>query len=327
MKSARNIIILCAVFLLFSSCNTIYEFPGEDPIDPTSINCRVTLTEDLSDEVYLDIDSKTEESRYIRCKISIYDYDDAKSNSTPIIHDVFYPPIPEDDILTIDRTYTLQARRYKVAVWIDGVATQADVDNYYHTNSLGAIEIMMPYTGDIKNKDAIAARDTMDLTGFQYAWEGNYTKELETYHPFGQYEIITKDLIKALSRADLAVEDIQTKVSYLGYLPSIYNIIDGRLSDAVLGVSYDAQIVALSDSTAHITTDFVMVNGSSTEVSIQLDFFDQNGVALNTATVNGIPIQKHRKTTIYGEFLTVSSNSGITVDKDFDGEINIVLPD
>ncbi len=325
MRNVRNILIFGFVSLLFSSCDTVYEFPGSDAIDPTSINCRIMLTEDLSDEVYVDIDSKSEESRYIRCKISIYNYDDALSTSTPVIHDVFYPPIPEDDILTIDRTYDLQAREYKIAVWIDGVATEEDIDNYYYTESLAAVEIMMPYAGDIYNKDAIAARDTIDLTGFQYSWSGDYLKVLETYHPFGQYEIITTDLQKALSKADLSVEEIITKVSYTGYLPSIYNIVEGRLTDAVLGVSYDAQIVALSDSTAHITTDFVMVNGSSTEVSVQLEFYDSEGIALNTASISGIPIEKHAKTTIYGEFLTVSSSSGITVDNEYEGEINIYL--
>ncbi len=311
MSQNLKLTIIALFTLLLTAVGCESQSNEESPTgEDTVINCRVTMSVDMSVlSAYDDYEvTKSGADLYWRCKLAIYDAADATATSTPILEDIVYPELSSELMLDVDEIYTLQAKEYKVAVWIDAVRTKDNSDNYYTTENLGTVKIMEDYVGDELDKDAMAACDILDLTQFQNAWEGEYHLTLEAFHPFGQYEVITTDLIKAFSNYGLSVQDIVTKVYYNDYLTSSYNVLEQRLNDSKLGVSYNAQLVALTDSTAHITTDFVMVSSTEDEVSLQICFYDKEDNLLNTTAVSSIPIAVQKKTTVYGEFLTTSGD-------------------
>ena len=74
-------------------------------------------------------------------------------------------------------------------------------------------------------------------------------------------------------------------------------------------------------------SDYIFVNGSESAVTVNLSIRDDKGNVLNEVSGINVPIVRGKLTTIRDEFLTKSYTPGIGIDTDFEGEINIVIPD
>jgi hypothetical protein len=69
-----------------------------------------------------------------------------------------------------------------------------------------------------------------------------------------------------------------------------------------------------------------LVNGKQSAVTVQIGLYDKEDRQLALSTPINVPLQRNHHTLIKGSFLIEETSGGITINPDFDGEHNIVIP-
>ena len=83
----------------------------------------------------------------------------------------------------------------------------------------------------------------------------------------------------------------------------------------------------MSSQEAHLGSDFIFVNGEESAVNVNLRVLDEQGTVINEVQGIEVPIARGKLTSIRDEFLTQSYAPGIGIDPEFDGNIEVVIPD
>ncbi len=128
----------------------------------------------------------------------------------------------------------------------------------------------------------------------------------------------TETVTRAIDLSDYTVE-----FSYTGFMPSSYSIFTFKPVDAIGGVVFTSTPTEYDEDNAALGFDYVFVGDSETTVSVKLTVYDTDGEAISSTSAISIPLMRSQHTLIYGEFLTSSSNGGVGVDPDYDGQYNI----
>ncbi|MFR9611861.1 MAG: DUF6562 domain-containing protein [Rikenellaceae bacterium] len=337
MKSFIRLIISSLTIFVLMSCEKVFEYPDDNPVDPTlvnfDLNIKLAIPSDLEFELYDEVNLKSSGTAVYFLRTLIEIYDDGNS-TTPIIRDTLYSYYDLIGELDLHYTTTLNAKCYDVAIWSDIAESNPSGDMYYYTASnLTQIKYTEPYVGNTDLKNAFATNIEIDLTGYRDEWNAVYEYVAGLERPQARFEIITTDLEQFLARhgdggdESADIDDFTVEVLYDGYMPYGFNALTDKPNEARQSISYMTTMEDLNDGTARLAFDLVFVNHTESGVNVSLNIYDKSGEIVAQAGSIAIPIYRNMNTIVIDEYLTSDYAPGIGIDPSFDGEINVVIPD
>lgn len=326
--------LMLVALSVFSGCNTITEFPDENEVDPTVINLdlKITMSEEISDWGSPVLTKSSADTMQQRLLVEIYKFNDLK---TPF----FTMDTVLDESLAVKKLeipVSLNATKYRVAVWSDYVEPGDSADLYYNTGqSLKNITYKGEYIANTILEDCFAGKADIDLTPYSDQWNVSKDLEVKINRPVGQLRIISDDVKKYIDKINsnggaITEEDI-TKftaiIFYEGFSPIGYNAFDNVLNDATTGLQYTSKFSILNENEALIAFDYMFADAEGTSYSVALQLKDANGTIINEISGRKISLKCNEITILKDEFLTGDYKPGISIDTDYDGSIDVVLPD
>ena len=339
MKRFGHIIYVLFATMLLSSCETVFQYPDENPVDPTLVNLTLNLTLDIAAiRDFEDYDgtktlsrSDDETQYHIRTIIEIYE---SGNSSDVVARSIKYYDYLDISEFAINNTFALNAKEYRILVWADAVDNTENIDLHYTSTDLRNILPTSPYTGATELKHCFSDVIDVDLTPYRDEWNVVYETEGSLERPLSRFEIITTDLDQFITeqvrsraeddtKVDVDPSKYTIKLHYDGYMPYGYNVETDIPNRAETGVEYITSLEQLSDSEARLTFDHVFVNHEESSVNISMMVYDEDGELTTQTNSINIPLLRNKRSIIKGEFLTEDYVPGVTVDPSFDGDIDI----
>lgn len=235
-----------------------------------------------------------------------------------------------------DRTYALAVppMDYHVEVWADWVDGQSA---FYDTADFGAIAVgTNPYAGAQEWRDAFCGSTEIDLSGYP-SNNSIATGSVTLSRPNARYSFISTDKDEFLDywASEIAINDgttikdpdaidissIRVVVTYPEYMPSVFNLHEGVVSDSATGVSFETHPRVLRDGSLEVAWDWVLASDEDASVVVSLAFYSSDGTFINRIDSVNVPLAPGSNTTVKGKLLTSNFSSGIRIDPSFDGEI------
>lgn len=235
-------------------------------------------------------------------------------------------PTDEEDEYTFD--LSIFEGTYSVSLWVD-YSDNLIADKYYNTSSLSKIDILdkASYFGNTSQKDGFWAKERIVIDASDEEVT-RATTEVKMTRPFAKYNMQTTDIDKyreyMLKDETLPEpEDLVVKVIYQGFFPSQFNIVQGVVSDALTGYSYDG-INEIEGNIMHLASDYIF-SMAETFTDITLEFSDSKGNLVSRCTGIRTRYCGGMESTISGNFLTrgLESNmgGGVEVETEWDDDI------
>lgn len=323
---------VCLILLLQGTTSCfVYEYPNDDC---TKVDLQLTInlckeTPYIYDNLIL---GRADDENLMR-RYLIEVYSDAPENNALVTKTVLYQN--PNDSSAVSTTLILPAKKYKIAMWQDYVNAQK-LNPYYETPSTKAIHLppVVLYKGDTEQKKCASTCIDADLTPYADLWHYQVEVNDTLRSPLARIEFITTDVDKFMEKysrtsapfdASVALQSFTAKIVYHAYLPSGFNVMTNRPNDSSLGYSCQTQIVQFSPKEARVGFDYVLINSHESHVEATLVIYDDKGNEINHSEPIKIPIKRGGTTLIYDEFLTKDAKSGVSIDAEFEGEINIYV--
>lgn len=229
-------------------------------------------------------------------------------------------------LLADDRTFDmpLGAGSYDVRLWSDYVPVGNESDWYYNTADSKAVKIASAdsYTAGSDTKDAFYGTFTVDL--------GNEVQShrVEMIRPFAKYQLVATDVEQyaalVANNGYPPLSEAVIRVLYQGFFPSSFNVVSGMPNNADTGVKFVATPGEVTGQAVEIATDYVLVNGSESAVTVTIVLADRNGKEYGRTTDVTVAYRRGYLTTVSGDFLTAGkTGGGIIIDTEWDGEYNV----
>lgn len=339
---------ILAVALLFMGCDTIYEYPDENQVDPTAIDFTINVELNLDQECdsQQEITSRSVAQNKIlsghKVRLIIEAYPD-KYPGSDLVDSEIYNTKPYtrkelvfDNIESVEKNIEVQLKLspkpYIFLVWVDYLHAESG-NSYYNADRLHTIQLAKPHISNTNGRDAFVCSKRINLSPYAGEWNVELTEKFTPHRPLARYELITDDIEKYLEQqtkggksADVAdLNDYTVRVSYKGYFPSGFDAITDRPDDAGVGIAYDAKLTSITDASAIIAFDHIFTNGADSFVTVDIQIYNKEGVLVNESNGIQIPYRRNVVTKIHGSFMTKSYDSGVTIDPDYDGEFDIYL--
>lgn len=346
MMRLKSVLVSLALFAFgFCSCEKIHEFPRQgEETDPTeietriSVECKVQLSgiSVTTKAGGVDLDSDELASMYNRrFIINMY----SKEPSDSLVESVtVYREVSDTSDFLIDTR--LQAKKYKLIVWMDYVRKGEGTDLFYLTSEgmrLDAIHLPAAedYTACSDFKDAQTFTSDVDLTPYAGQWFADITIPAPLERPVAKITILANDLEEYASRigytgsvSELA-EDISLEFAYNGFYPSGFNAHTGRLNDSQPGYGFKcvASFPYLFEQKkyARLGYDYMFVNGESSSVTVTVRIKSKSGDIIKEVNNVVVPITRGKETVLVLDFLTGKYVPGIGINPEFDGEYNVYV--
>lgn len=328
-----KIMMLVVAMICAASCSTITEFPDENPVDPTLVNVNITISSDSEFENLARSNTKnTDGSIKQRFIVEAYKFD---NTTTPAKREEIYAD-KSDIENTLNVSLKLHATKYRIVIWSDYVQTASPSDMYYYTaETLRKIKYNGEYIANKDEKDCFYAHEDLDLTKYSGEWNVSVDVDMSIQRPVGKFIMISDDVETYITRANSRGETISrsdlnsytAKVSYSGFAPNGFDAYDGVLNDAITGISYDTQFQIINDNEAMVAFDYVLADKSGTSYDIAIQIFDDKGKLINEVGSKKATVVCGETTTLKSDFLTGDYKPGISIDTDYDGTFDVVLPD
>lgn len=339
---------ILAVALLLMGCDTVYEYPNDNPTAPTAIDftINVELNLDLEFDFEQEITSRSVAQDEIlpghKVRLIIEAYPD-KYPGTDLVDPEIYNAKPYtrqelifEDIESVENKIevelTLSPKPYIFLVWVDYLPAEGE-NSYYNADRLHTIQLPNPHISNTNGRDAFVCNKRIDLSQYSGEWAVKLSEEFPLHRPLARYELITEDIgqyieqqTKGGKSADVSdLNDYTLKVSYRGYFPTGFDAITDKPDDAGTGIAYDAKLTNITETSAIIAFDHILTNGTDSFVRVDIQIYNGVGVLVNESRGIQIPYRRNVVTKIHGSFLTKSYYSGVAIDPNYDGEFDIYL--
>ncbi len=247
-----------------------------------------------------------------------------------------------------DFTLDLQAGSYTIMVWSD-LMQHSEAPGFHDTENFAVIRLQGEHCGNNDYRDAFRGWADVYLPADMID-RGDMEVNIDMHRPLAKYEFISTDLQefidKEFTRAEekrkaeaatnkQAVSEAPTRIDieeykvvfyYVGFMPNAYSMFTDRPVDAATGVMYESRLNRLNETEASVGFDYVLVNGAKTSVALQIGIFDNEGTRLALSRPIAVPLQRSHHTIMRGEFLTTEASEGVSINPDYDGEFNLVIP-
>lgn len=233
-----------------------------------------------------------------------------------------------DGSSSVELNEQLDPGHYKVVAW---AVCSEDVNGsgcLFSLSDLSNIRYNKGYDGCSDKKECYEARFDMNLSEDEQDSKATFTSEMHC--PMGSVEIIATDLdefSRQMASQGTSLDDYYITWNFDLYFPVGYNVLTGLPNKAETQVSFKSKIEALAATEASVGFDYIFVNGDESRVSITLALYDKNNKLLNVYSDIAVNLKRGETTLIRGEYLTKRKGSGVEINPDFDGNIDIVLPD
>lgn len=332
--------IICGVVCLgvLPACNTLGQYPDDNPVDPTMIDVDFSLTVDMSMEseamlrTYTSMLNNDYDIRYV---VDFYKGADNRSANPNgrVLRIVETDDNISEGEFKISKTIKLHALDYSVLVWVDFVRKGTETDLYYNTTDLRAVEIIREgdvYVGYRTTKDAFSTSARMDLTPYRDQRFAKHTQTVQPERPFGVYQIVTTDIDEYMSyNSALSYSVIRpstTNFTYQSMIPSGYNVQHGVPDNFKAGFKYTFDIVeTVPQSEAIVASDMVFIENTAT-YDVGFEIRSAEDKHINSVSPLRISLTRNKISVLRGEFLTKNVGNGdIGVDDGFDEEIVVPI--
>jgi hypothetical protein len=220
--------------------------------------------------------------------------------------------------------------QYTCLVWTDYVYADG-ADRYYTTTDFHKLGYtsLETYVAGTDDRNSYYGKQEFVAS----ASTGNVTVRLQS--PLARYELLVSGLGTYLADAlDLTAEDIhigdyRVTVGYSGFTPSKLNLFSGNVCDYWTGLTYSTQpryyragSTDLDDDIL-LASDYVLVNGTETNLTLYLEVRDQTGnLILKTSTFT-IPLIRNCDTQVRGSFNANTDAGGAVINSEYTGTYNI----
>jgi len=342
MKKIRLILISLLAIFFMASCSMVHEWPEEPGVDPTDVDvelkikCKVDFSGNyVVSKAPMDLSQEVPEKydrRYV-IEVRNNEYNDNILKTITVIKEA-------QDTAEFSVNVKLQARKYKVVVWMDYILKGTNKDLYYLCDngaSMKAIHLPVAskYVAGTDFKDGQHALSEIDLTQYAQQWHAKVSFYIPLKRPVAKITFLSTDIEKYAesisyvgSLEDLA-KTLKVEVSYNGYLPTGFNAVSGRLNDAEVGFGfqYQSSYPRLFEQKNYtiVGSDYVFVNSESSSVTVSAVIKDQNGKIVNEVNSIVVPIFKDVETIVTDKFFTKEYVPGIGISPEFDGEFNVYV--
>ena len=230
---------------------------------------------------------------------------------------------------------------YNFMVWSDLVQTSGD-SHFHNADNFAEITLQGEHKGNTDHRDAFRGTNSISLVADIMEHTPDIL-DITMQRPLAKYEFLTTDLKEFIDKeykylqkeAATRGENPPTRVNtddykvvfyYSGYMPNAYNMNTDKPVDSKMGVLFESKIDILNENEASLGFDYVLVNGKQSAVTVQIGLYDKEDRQLALSTPINVPLQRNLHTLIKGSFLIEETSGGITINPDFDGEHNIVIP-
>lgn len=331
----KNLLYMISAVVAMMTTGCIEESPADGVgIDPTLVNVDADVTFDLAwkeSSEPVECTRAAAEGYEPRFVVEAY----RQGESTPVLREVLLPGGDyADGTFTLPVSLKLHALRYTFAVWADYVKTDAEgADLYYDTSNFAGISCTDPYTGSTDMRAAYYGTAAVDLTQYRDDWNVHDTLHLAMQRPQARFRVIATDVkqFKVKREADsraaesVAGENYRACFSYNYFVPTSFSVLTGKPVDSGTGIGFTSDVALPTGGEAEMLlgSDYIFVNGTETSVVLNVEIKDGDGRTVSRTKDIRIPCRRGYVTTVRGDFFTATSQSGITVDTEFEGDIDI----
>lgn len=325
LTSALIFCLALTAMLLSTAC--IREYPEEGmEVDPTEIQ----LTLELSTAPPI---SASAASDYVYFVVELYE---DQADPEPIFRYAKGAARNSSCTASVSVTTSIHAGGYTLAAFAVNCSDSTGSDSVYELSDLRNITFKDgEYPGSTPLKECYSL--TMPVNLPYEVWFASDTVREELTAPVGRLEVISEDAAEFASTyisgqnpapalSDEIMDNYELRWSYDLYSPVGFNAVTGLPNKAETGVGFVTDLTPLSGEEMLLGYDYVFVNGESTTVSFTLSLYDKtSGETLNTYGGIEAEIFKGKTTTLRGNFLTVDREPGVSIDTEFDGDIDVTL--
>lgn len=336
MKRLLYLVIYMPLMWL-AGCN-VHEWPDEAPLVPLYVDL---VHETEWDTLNVPFSRAAAAGDYnIRYSIRAFALDEMGNYSREATREfVFTRNLGEE----LDNRFFLElpAGSYRLTAWTD--YTVADtLDTHYNTSGFHEIMLQGQHEGNNDMRDGFrGAEDILLETGVMELIPD--TIVLDMQRPMGKFEFVCTDLqdfidkeVRELKQnsptpedidaSDIHLEDYRIVFYYAGFMPNTFNALTDKAIDSSTGVQFTSSLSPFSETEASLGFDYVFVNSDESSVIVNLGVFNKEGKQLAMLTNVNVPLKRDQHTILRGKFLMANSDGGVSINPDFDGEHNIVIP-
>lgn len=342
--------IMMIMVIALTGCDTILQYPEYPGVDPTRPNGSLELTLDFDCEFGMlgeyeyDYENPSNslqsrsgradtESHLQRFVINAYPAGDNSSKPVPVWSRTFTTAIEGNRSRTVG--IELPPGDYRIVVWADYESKDSSTGNYYDAREFHEIILSNAngHPGSNHYRDAFYGETSVRVnTSTEESAQGKITLR----RPMARYTFISTDLREFLDKegsrtkggAHLpasSLADYKVRMIYTRYMPCSFNAHTGKPCDSRLGVEYRSVPEVLDTDKAQLSFDYVMVNGTSTTISVAMEVIHKDGTVVGRMPYFDVPLLRSHETIVTGKFLTTKSGGDIGINNKFDGEFNIEI--
>ena len=237
-------------------------------------------------------------------------------------------------------TLDLLPGKYNLMLWSDLAQTNGN-DHFYDATNFAEIILQGDHKGNTNHRDAFRGTSNIGIVA-SIVEHTPYALDVVMQRPLAKFEFLTTDLKEfidkeyqyllkeAETRGEMPptrvnTDDYKVVIYYSGYMPFAYNMNTDKPVDSKLGVSFESKIDVLNENEASLGFDYVFVNGKTSAVTVQIGLYDKEDRQLALSAPINVPLQRNHHTVVKGSFLKEETSGGITINPDFDGNLNIII--
>ncbi len=329
----KNIWVLLLMIVFISSCDTIHVYPEGEPIDPSNVKLEINTSIFYSDSSITKPIYPTN-STITNYNVTVEVYSDGRNDL--VFQNKYVVSSDELHNNQFSLSLTLDTKKYNIAMWASPIDDHNPAAKFYtNDEGLKRISLLVPMLTPTEHKDCFYATNSIDLTPYTGQLNVNKKVSVTFMRPSAKYYLIANDLeayIKKestkgqnLTKAD--IENFTVKLSYIGFTPSGLDAFTGKLNNAKTGLSFSSGISILNDNEAIIAMDYPFAYPEKSTIKVSLDIYNQNGVLANQNGNIQIDIKRDSLTILRSDFFTRFVAPGVTINPEYDGVIDVILPD
>lgn len=233
--------------------------------------------------------------------------------------------------------------KYRLMVWTDFVDRGSVDHKYYDCDNFNSIVLHGSHKANTDYRDAFSGMVDVELVSTIQEGVEVLESVVKMARPMAKYTFISTDLQEFVSRELIRLsrnesgsdggsrvidlEDYEVVVYYPMYLPNTYNLSTDKAVNSGTGVQYSSNLVRLNENEVSMGFDYVVINDDpDAKVTVQIGLFDKEGTQIAKSEQFNIPLKRSVNMLVRGQFMTVESDGGISIDPSFNGDHNIVLP-
>ena len=225
---------------------------------------------------------------------------------------------------------TLSAETYRFVAWMAYKDEDTGEAVCYDATDLAKVSLVN-HIGHDDVRDAFRGELEIDLSRHEPGKHVKVSGTMTLKRPLAKVCFITEDVEQyaetyAHSRSGSPLDNLKAVFYYDGFMPVEYNCFTNQPTDSKPGQFYEVMLrdIVVKGKDTEIGFDYVFVNGEGSFVKMSVSIVDvETGQVLTSKKGLDIPVSRNHITQVRGNFLTEGSDTGISIETDFDGEFNI----